>query len=253
MKLALLFFFILPSTIGAFSTPLSSSTLCVVSKTTTALFDTKDDTSNQLELEAFAEEAVVQTTQPSTLNVPKFQTNLDDFASVVWSKWDDTVQTQTKMPLNIGFGLDKDDPVAPWYAGSALVGVSLLLGGLPWIHVGLLGSVLGVVGASLLVAAVTERTQQHTTNLVITTGVYNVIRHPIYAGIILMAVGYSLLSNSATRLLLSVLLGYCLDQAAQVEEDGMCGTADYDHYKTITKGKYIPQELLHDLKTKEQE
>jgi protein-S-isoprenylcysteine O-methyltransferase Ste14 len=50
------------------------------------------------------------------------------------------------------------------------------------------------------------------------TGLYSIVRHPIYCGVILMAVGWSLLVNSMAALLLSFALIVFFDRKAAREE-----------------------------------
>lgn len=54
--------------------------------------------------------------------------------------------------------------------------------------------------------------------MLVQNGVYGVVRHPIYAGILLGALGWSLLRASTPSLILSLVLALFFDQKAQREE-----------------------------------
>jgi len=50
------------------------------------------------------------------------------------------------------------------------------------------------------------------------TGIYGLVRHPLYSSVILLAVGWSLLWSSGAALAASVALAFLLDAKARVEE-----------------------------------
>jgi protein-S-isoprenylcysteine O-methyltransferase Ste14 len=52
----------------------------------------------------------------------------------------------------------------------------------------------------------------------VTSGAYRLVRHPIYLGVLLGALGFSLLSHSPMRLLITVALFIFFDQKASREE-----------------------------------
>lgn len=52
----------------------------------------------------------------------------------------------------------------------------------------------------------------------VTTGAYRLVRHPIYFGVLLAALGISLLTLSPLRLVLTLLLGVFFDRKATREE-----------------------------------
>jgi len=65
-------------------------------------------------------------------------------------------------------------------------------------------------GVSLLNAPATDQLQ--------TDGPYEFLRHPMYGGIVLTSFGVSVLTNSVSRLLATVVLALILDQRASGEE-----------------------------------
>lgn len=55
----------------------------------------------------------------------------------------------------------------------------------------------------------------------VTTGMYQYMRHPLYAGLLLLAFGLASISHSESRLLLAMLLYAILDYKAQQEEKAL--------------------------------
>jgi protein-S-isoprenylcysteine O-methyltransferase Ste14 len=89
---------------------------------------------------------------------------------------------------------------------------------------------------SPLIRIQTERKQQ-----LVTTGVYSIIRHPMYLGGILMFVGAPLLLGSYFGISLGIIMTFFLairtvgeEKMMQVELDG------YDDYKKKVKFRFIP-------------
>jgi len=75
----------------------------------------------------------------------------------------------------------------------------------------------------------------------VTDGTYQIIRHPMYGGIILAAAGLSLATGDEARLALTALTFYVLDQKASVEEEYLEEKypGEYAQYRRTTK-KLIP-------------
>ncbi len=67
----------------------------------------------------------------------------------------------------------------------------------------------------------------------ITTGLYSVVRHPIYLGIIILFSGYSIFSASWIRLVVTVLLALLFDFKSKYEEDLL--VQKFSSYKTYQK------------------
>jgi len=73
-----------------------------------------------------------------------------------------------------------------------------------------------------------------------TTGAYALVRHPLYSGILLMAVGWSLLSLSIAGLAFDAVLFVFFDRKAAREEIWLAGKfPDYAAYRQRVK-KLIP-------------
>merc|ERR1711920_15236 len=89
----------------------------------------------------------------------------------------------------------------------------------------LAGPVAMVAGAGLIAAALYELRGSlspwvvpATSTSLKTNGVFEVMRHPIYAGLLLLCFGLGVFTNSAARLLLTGVLLYVLEEKAANEE-----------------------------------
>ncbi len=72
-------------------------------------------------------------------------------------------------------------------------------------------------------------------------GVYGVLRHPIYGGLVLMTVGWSLVRASIVGLLLSLTFALFLDLKARREEQLLSAAfPDYEGYRRRTS-RFIPR------------
>jgi protein-S-isoprenylcysteine O-methyltransferase Ste14 len=58
-------------------------------------------------------------------------------------------------------------------------------------------------------------------NVIVSTGIYQYTRHPLYLGIIMLAFGLSAVCRDESRLMLSCLLALILNYKAKKEEDAM--------------------------------
>jgi protein-S-isoprenylcysteine O-methyltransferase Ste14 len=109
--------------------------------------------------------------------------------------------------------------------GGAMAVIGLVIAGLGIVH---LGESLSPMPRPRHEAALVER------------GVYGHVRHPIYSGVILLAVGWSIATMSPLALLLSALLALVLDLKSRREEAWLRERfADYSDYTTRTK-RFIP-------------
>jgi protein-S-isoprenylcysteine O-methyltransferase Ste14 len=112
----------------------------------------------------------------------------------------------------------------------ALVGVVVLIAGVVVAGLALtgLGSALTAMPAPL--EGQTLRT----------TGIYALVRHPIYGGLVLMALGFSLLT-SPWALLPTAALAVVLDLKRRVEEDFLTATyTDYPAYLRAVPHALVP-------------
>lgn len=75
----------------------------------------------------------------------------------------------------------------------------------------------------------------------ITTGLYKHIRHPIYTGILVMFLGYSVYSTSVFKLLVTLLLFILFIIKSTYEEKKLC--LKFDAYRTYSKatGRFFPK------------
>ena len=125
----------------------------------------------------------------------------------------------------VAFGPRSLDGSPRWsFAGNevvSLLGVALLLAG-GWL----------VLGAAMTLGArLTPLPYPRSGGTLAESGVYRVIRHPIYGGLILGAFGWGLLCRSWLTLGFAALLSVLLDRKSRVEErwllDHYSGYADY--------------------------
>jgi protein-S-isoprenylcysteine O-methyltransferase Ste14 len=90
--------------------------------------------------------------------------------------------------------------------------------------------------ASPVVKHMAERKQT-----VVDTGVYGIVRHPLYAGAILFLVGMSLWLESSASALLSLLAGLVLAARIQVEERFLVEKLEgYEGYRKRVRHRLIP-------------
>ena len=72
-------------------------------------------------------------------------------------------------------------------------------------------------------------------------GLFKLVRHPIYCGIILLFIGYSLYQNSIFKLIISLLLMILFYYKTQYEEQQLLRKfPEYESYKSNT-GKFFPK------------
>ena len=96
----------------------------------------------------------------------------------------------------------------PWRTAGLVLGAVL-------IAVGAVGAVLGVVGLRENLTAVPRPIEG---GRLIDSGVYGLVRHPIYTGIVTAALGWGLATASPPALLAALLLGGFFDLKARREE-----------------------------------
>jgi protein-S-isoprenylcysteine O-methyltransferase Ste14 len=110
--------------------------------------------------------------------------------------------------------------------------VGLLLGGA--------GLLLMSAGASKLGSSFTVFPRPRDNSALAKQGVYGIVRHPIYAGSLLAAFGWSLLRGSTPALALTAVLGLLLDQKARREEAWLAQRfPEYGEYRQRVR-KLIP-------------
>ncbi|KAI2492386.1 isoprenylcysteine carboxyl methyltransferase [Fragilaria crotonensis] len=81
-----------------------------------------------------------------------------------------------------------------------------------------------------------------------TDGVYSEMRHPMYAGSLAAAAGLSIVTGSATRLLLTAILWYALDLKSDFEEKGLIAKfPEYATYQATVPSKFLPATIVREL------
>lgn len=85
-------------------------------------------------------------------------------------------------------------------------------------------------------------------------GIYSQMRHPMYAGLLAIMFGLSILTNSADRLLLSVGLLYLFEVKTTQEEEFLKEQfgVDYEDYMTEVPSKFLPAAFLELLQEKKE-
>lgn len=81
-----------------------------------------------------------------------------------------------------------------------------------------------------------------------TSGLYAQMRHPLYAGVLATAAGFSIWTGSATRLLLTAILLYVFELKTEYEEEELMQRfPDYKEYRENVKGKFVPRALVEQM------
>jgi protein-S-isoprenylcysteine O-methyltransferase Ste14 len=139
--------------------------------------------------------------------------------------------------------------------------VCVLGGGVPvignWI-LPLLGPVCLATGLGVLLVALNHMGSTNSLSpwpkpvddgTLLTDGMFAQVRHPLYSSALLLCVGWSLVTDSATRLLLTALLWYVLEIKSNVEEDELLKKypQQYADYQKQVTGKFLPNEFIHHL------
>ena len=123
-----------------------------------------------------------------------------------------------------------DDWSGPPAVVAAVLGVVLMVG----------GSVLAIRGVRDLGASLTPLPHPRTDAELVEHGVYRHARHPIYGGLIVGSIGWSLASGSIAALGLTVVLvGFFALKSAREETWLIAHYPDYAAYRTRTK-RFIP-------------
>lgn len=79
-------------------------------------------------------------------------------------------------------------------------------------------------------------------------GIYSKLRHPQYAGLLGALAGFSIVTGSANRLLLTAVLFYVFNQMAEKEEEELSVKySNYDGYKMDVPGRFFPDEIVQQL------
>lgn len=110
-----------------------------------------------------------------------------------------------------------------------------------------IGAIVASVGVLVIVISMLQLNKNlspfptpKTDGELITTGLFSLIRHPIYTGIITMCLGYGIFQANSWKLLITLIL-YIFFYIKSTYEESMLITRfkDYNNYK-LTTGRFLP-------------
>jgi protein-S-isoprenylcysteine O-methyltransferase Ste14 len=109
------------------------------------------------------------------------------------------------------------------------------------ITIGLVGGAVGLAGIVGLGKNLTIFPKPKPDGELVQRGVYGMMRHPIYTGLTLMAIGWSFVRGSLPTFILAILLGVFFDQKARREEQWLERQfPTYAGYKRRIRGRILP-------------
>lgn len=123
-------------------------------------------------------------------------------------------------------------PVFPgnWRWAPAWIGTALILG----------GAFFGIAGVVALGPNRTPYPKPRERGCLVQTGIYGVVRHPLYSSLMLLSLGWGLIWSSWTALVLTAMLALLLDGKARLEERWLKGRYPaYESYATRV-ARFIP-------------
>jgi protein-S-isoprenylcysteine O-methyltransferase Ste14 len=118
-----------------------------------------------------------------------------------------------------------------WSLGVRVTGIALALG----------GGALVVWGIRTLGPAMTALPEPRADAPIATRGPYRIVRHPVYTGVVALALGVSLARETAAGLLLTVVLALLFDRKARYEERLLAADPDYAAYRERTPRRFLPR------------
>lgn len=115
--------------------------------------------------------------------------------------------------------------------------MNILTGGLP-----IVGDLLSVLSGPVLMAlgsaTCTQAFLEKAGDDKNMSGIYSQVRHPVLAGILAIMAGYSVVTASAPRLLMTVALSFALDQFTNDKEEEL----DADYLEKVPT-KFLPKDM----------
>ena len=172
----------------------------------------------------------------------------------------ETIQARFKATVKNTFEGELGQRGEAYFLAQALLVICILIGDVPYIGdvlSFLIGPGLLLAGAATIVSAVgelssTDGISPWPTALdkaeLVDTGAYGYVRHPMYAGLLATMMGFSVLTGSATRVLLTFGLYLVLDAKVDYEEtDLLKSVEDYSDYKETVKGKFFPGQITESV------
>lgn len=145
-----------------------------------------------------------------------------------------------------------------YFIAQAFLVLCILGGGVPlfgdFLKV-LFGPVLLLVGVATLIAGVYEMGESlspfatPSSNMTLKTqGVFQYVRHPLYAGLLCIAMGGSIVTDSASRVILTLALFFVLTKKAEFEEIEIEKKfPSYKEYRDEVTGRLVPSLVTDNL------
>jgi protein-S-isoprenylcysteine O-methyltransferase Ste14 len=110
------------------------------------------------------------------------------------------------------------------------------------------GIVLALAGLGLCVWAIralgpamTAMPEPREQAPIATDGPYRLVRHPVYTGVLVLAVGYSVARSSWAGILLAAVLAVLFDLKARYEERLLASDPDYQRLRAATPRRFLPR------------
>mmetsp|Transcript_34063 Transcript_34063/g.70329 ORF Transcript_34063/g.70329 Transcript_34063/m.70329 type:complete len:420 (+) Transcript_34063:115-1374(+) len=131
---------------------------------------------------------------------------------------------------------------------SIIIGLHSVLEMVIRFFIGLSASIYVVVGLGLIVTGMFELKSNLSLfylpidrNKLVTSGVFRMVRHPVYGGLLLLCIGLSITSQRWDKMVLSVLLGLVLDKVSDLEEAALLQEHPLAYQAFIkSRKKFIP-------------
>lgn len=103
-----------------------------------------------------------------------------------------------------------------------------------------LGGILAIVGLAIIAISVLQLNKNLSPfptpkkeGQLITSGLYAIVRHPIYLGILVSFSGYAIYSGSVMRMVITILLGFLFHYKSTYEEELL--TQKFEAYQIYQK------------------
>lgn len=127
----------------------------------------------------------------------------------------------------LGFrDLQVHGPAHPWGPAATILGAAALVA----------GALVAALGAWELRASLSPFPRPVTGAALVESGVFRLIRHPIYSGLVLAAVGWAVLTGSVLALIAAGALFLVLDGKSRREEDWLASAhPGYGAYRARSK------------------